>query len=763
MPNPTYLFKNATHGYLVTWTKEGDIRHWKPEQFEEAERYMEDVARNRNIYFSLGLQQQALTSGRGTSETVVAIPGLFMDIDLKSDDPRVHAKKALPNTFEEVLQFFQECGIPSPTRWVHSGNGLYAHWLFQELADLRDMAERQKMMALSRGWQQMIRQLAKEKYGWDLDNTSDLARVTRMPGTFNHKTVPPKPVTLIEEFKGPYYTPDELAAKAAELGPAKSKAVAKRAPTQTIKSAPIGSEKPKRLPDWGQIELGCAWARHVATNADKLSEPEWYASLSIIGKCQDGAALAHQLSSPYPNYDRDETDDKLEHAVEYPPRTCENIHTEVGFDGCKDCPFRFNPNMSSPIALGYQPAEIVQLARDHAFDLQSRRHFNLRTGEVLSDRAFSDKYSHLFAKGTPHAIMMKSKIACKLDGVDYVPGVDDLFITDADGRLILNTWKPGPLKPEKGNCQDILDHIAYLIPDFEVRKHILDALANLLQKPAVKLRHTILIIGNEGTGKTLLSEIIGRMVGDQNILSVHGNRLNSNFNAYLANIQVLNIEELYTFDGGEVANNFKLSQSEEWTQVEQKHVPTYVARTPRFILALSNFNAPVRVTGNGRRWLIYRSPAAPRSQDYYSKMFGPVLEEQVSAFMAYLMDRDISHFNPAAPPPMTTAKQELLNLSRPQPLQHLEEMVSEEVAPFHRDLVTAPEVEVALRERVGRSASIREVTEALRGIGAVQLKQVRLDGIRPRLWAIRNSERWSVATPEEKLEEWRRPFFPRKK
>lgn len=81
----------------------------------------------------------------------------------------------------------------------------------------------------------------------------------------------------------------------------------------------------------------CGFMGHVRDNPNSIAEPEWYAALSILARAPDGRKLCHQISQGYEGYDEQETDMKIDQALENAgPRTCENISTY--FDGCKKCP-----------------------------------------------------------------------------------------------------------------------------------------------------------------------------------------------------------------------------------------------------------------------------------------------------------------------------------------------------------------------------------------------------------------------------------------
>ena len=88
------------------------------------------------------------------------------------------------------------------------------------------------------------------------------------------------------------------------------------------------------------ITAGCGWLRHCRDDAATLREPEWYAMLSIVGRCQDGDRLAHEWSEAHPDYTAGDTDKKLEHALTAAgPRTCAKVRDDLdGERFCSECP-----------------------------------------------------------------------------------------------------------------------------------------------------------------------------------------------------------------------------------------------------------------------------------------------------------------------------------------------------------------------------------------------------------------------------------------
>ena len=108
----------------------------------------------------------------------------------------MHAARNLPSP-EELLTFIGEL----PFRFsllIDSTGGYHGYILFKELWILNTSEERQQAALLLRRFQRTIQTQA-AAHGWKVDSTADLARVLRPPGTSNHKSEIPKPVTIAHE------------------------------------------------------------------------------------------------------------------------------------------------------------------------------------------------------------------------------------------------------------------------------------------------------------------------------------------------------------------------------------------------------------------------------------------------------------------------------------------------------------------------------------------------------------------------------------
>lgn len=100
--------------------------------------------------------------------------------------------------------------------------------------------------------------------------------------------------------------------------------------------------------DTPSVEAGCNFLKWAKEKPAEVNEPQWYASLSILGRLDNGRQKALDYSKGHPQYSAEGTLAKLDQALATSgPRTCENINAL--WSGCEGCPnFR---KVSSPITI----------------------------------------------------------------------------------------------------------------------------------------------------------------------------------------------------------------------------------------------------------------------------------------------------------------------------------------------------------------------------------------------------------------------------
>jgi putative DNA primase/helicase len=328
-----------TSGWLVVWTRQNKATKAfylaEPAAFDRIVDYTAVRALAYDTYIAIGLQgQEPANRTRGKEEGVVSLPGLWADIDFAGP---AHKKHDLPLNEREAFSLIEAVRL-RPSVIVRSGYGLQPYWLFHEPFLIETAAERENLKSLSRSFQLMLRMQAQER-GWTLDPTSDLCRILRIPGTFNHKLAGDvRPVTA--EYFDRAYSLADVREAISELDGSELSSPAELSPQLP----------PATLPP---ILDGCGWMGHCRDDASTLSEPEWYQMLTVVARCQDAEEWAHKLSRSYPRYSSRETGRKLKQASgdKIRPVTCAYVESDLnGSRYCAGCLFRGNVN--SPISIG---------------------------------------------------------------------------------------------------------------------------------------------------------------------------------------------------------------------------------------------------------------------------------------------------------------------------------------------------------------------------------------------------------------------------
>ncbi len=180
---------------LLLWTLQDIRSHWA-RSIDEAASIAQRLAPTRDVYLGIGagrMPDRDAVSHRLKAAEVLTLPAFGADFDL--DGPG-HKKSGLFRSEEEILELIGKLPL-QPTVLVHTGGGLQAWWCFKEPWELESDAERAHAERLSRGWANFLRSEARAR-GRELDAVWDLARVLRVPGTFNHKLAQKRPVHRME-------------------------------------------------------------------------------------------------------------------------------------------------------------------------------------------------------------------------------------------------------------------------------------------------------------------------------------------------------------------------------------------------------------------------------------------------------------------------------------------------------------------------------------------------------------------------------------
>lgn len=531
----TELFGEDAPGYLILFTKnkktgkKTSYSYPANSGLSNAARKAQELSNNRDlqVYFSLGLQKDHPPSSykRGGAAGVIAIPGLWLDLDIKGPG---HAEEKLPETLEEAIEFAKTAFPFEPSLIIHSGGGIYPLWLFRELWIFESAEEWQEAADLSRQFQYTLREKAKER-GWNLDSTHSLAQILRPPGCLNNKLDEPREVVIIKD-SGARYNPGDFLTFLLE------------AEDLPAWDGTTGADFPPAAIE--PIVKGCKWLQHCYDDREKLPEPEWYAMLSILARCENGENLAHEWSKDYPKYSHRETQDKLEHALKSAgPYTCRYIRENLNDEYCPGC----KSNVTSPVVLGL-PKKTAYFNEQGSFipawlaeDLLADYQVKYAAGEfwVYRNGVYRPGGQKILAAEAQRRLGSATRTSRIKETLDYIeretytelpePNLD--FINLQNGRL---EWKTGKLYPHDPSYFEIVQlpvvyDPAATCPVFD--KYLETTLENDAAQlmleilgycliPDTRFEKAFMFTGSGRNGKSVALSIIDSLVGKENVAHI---------------------------------------------------------------------------------------------------------------------------------------------------------------------------------------------------------------------------------------------------
>lgn len=170
-------------GYLLVWTAAGKRSAW----FRDIEQASAYALRSAgDTYVGVGLSDRDYgPKQRAKADQIVAVPAFWLDIDVKGP---VHKHDDLPPDFAGAERLISDVGL-EPSVTIHTGHGLQAWWKVAD-GDCSTPELRESLHRTVLNWQQYQIHSAQARHSWRIDATHDLARLMRLPGTWNMKADP---------------------------------------------------------------------------------------------------------------------------------------------------------------------------------------------------------------------------------------------------------------------------------------------------------------------------------------------------------------------------------------------------------------------------------------------------------------------------------------------------------------------------------------------------------------------------------------------
>lgn len=337
----------------------------------------------------------------------------------------------------------------------------------------------------------------------------------------------------------------------------------------------------------------------------------------------------------------------------------------------------------------------------------------------------------------------------------------------------LNLWTPMQIKEIEGDVKPFLEHLDYIYDGVqESIDFTLNWMALPLQQLGTKMESAILLVGEPGTGKTIVGAVLRKLHGFKNTDKINGEELESQFNDYMMRSTIVTVEEVCLKGKWTLMDRIKDTITSTKTRVNLKHISPYEIENVTNFILFSNHSNALAINERDRRWHVHVSHQPPKENDYYDKLSDWLTKENgYGIIYHYLMHRDLSNFSRYSKPPMTQCKKDMAFSSKSLVEQKITDDIENRNGLFVCDLVTLDQViqRYAKNGIAIDKSKENAVIHAMHNLGASISKPVRLklkrqvlnpmgltaevEDARWRLWSVRDHEKWKNATAEEKRAE----------
>lgn len=307
--------------------KNADVRQELVATREEADALIERyVDAGRNVFFGLAKYK---TGDNRTKENVLALKAFWLDVDCGPTKAKPDPNTGRPDGYidqtaglKALMSFCKSVGLPAPTL-VNSGGGLHVYWPLEEevsRAEWELVAERFKEVCRTQNF-------------YVDDKVFEVARILRVPGTFNFKEETPRPVEFIRVGK-----PTTIEAFRSILG-VKAKPTIfdddyQPTPRQQALMNGVGYNF-KHIMQRTAKGDGCNQLLHAYQNRSSIGYYEWFYALSVAAMCEDADKAVHMMSNGHPDYDPETVERKV--ATIRKATSCAKFKS-VNPDLCEGCP-----------------------------------------------------------------------------------------------------------------------------------------------------------------------------------------------------------------------------------------------------------------------------------------------------------------------------------------------------------------------------------------------------------------------------------------
>lgn len=251
----------------------------------------------------------------------------------------------------------------------------------------------------------------------------------------------------------------------------------------------------------------------------------------------------------------------------------------------------------------------------YAFNISNARYLKDMGIKKSADKFASEDYPIPMVDGTMYYPAAHGEMPGNIR--TPVTGYDDPAIFGYGGKVYLNTFDPNtlPAIPEtysRGDLraiQTVKNFFEVQFPNHVERRYVMDWIAWVVNNPTKKINYALVVVGCEGSGKTIIKKFMTYLLGGTtNVGTVSNNVLQKAFTSW-AEGHILKVIEEISIPGHryDVVNTLKEPIANESLQTEGKHRDASEWVNTASYLAFTNDRGGIPVGDESRRYLIVSS------------------------------------------------------------------------------------------------------------------------------------------------------------
>jgi hypothetical protein len=336
----------------------------------------------------------------------------------------------------------------------------------------------------------------------------------------------------------------------------------------------------------------------------------------------------------------------------------------------------------------------------------------------------------------------------------FIAGAD-VIVSNEEGAPCFNSFRPFARRKAKeladsASAQPFIDHISWLFGNRA--DHFLDWLAHIEQKPGVLPQTAWLhIANNTGLGRNWISSVLvrvwpGYVASNFDLVG----SLSSSFNGPLSHKLLAQVDELNEAHQSQSKWSFserlKSMLNCEYREINNKYGAQVREKNACRFLMFSNHISAIPLEETDRRIEVVICESKPQAEQYYKELYRLLHNEVfIASVTRFLMDRDISSFNPGATALVTEHKQSATAVSKSETddaIEYLVEHWPHDVIPTTLIAQYLPFTPEPVLKHVKTRAGINPYISP----DKTKCEPIRVDGEVGRLAVIRSFDKWSHAS-----------------